>query len=629
MDPRAATSTGPGPSARAGRWAVVVLAVVPVPLAVLTAVAGSVEPTGLARLCVTALVYGPLAVVATSAGRRDVALVTGALAVTSGWLALALAADDVLAAGLPGLVVDATASALRVTEAAALALLPWLIAGPGETRHRAGTAAGLAAVLGALAVSVVALVGPVPLGIQLAPWLAALLSFVAGSTALVRRWSGGDARVRRVGTWFGVGAVLLALSYGRVAVPGSPQLGWLLDAAFVMAQVFLPVGLLAAIRVAPAALTLDAVVGVLALSASVSAYLVVTALLSVLGVSTATAGAVAAGALALALGTAVRAVRTEVGALFAPPPPDARAVLALLGERVGAGRDGLADVAAALRDTWGLASVEITVAATGARGAVGRPVGRPVGVPFAAQGREAGEIRVSAAPGLDLDRDVRPVLVATAGLVGVAAQLAAVNEEVVATRRRTLGVRREERRLLHDQLHDTIAPALAGLGFAMAAADRLLASGDARFTGVVDDLRDQSTACTHGVRQLARTLLPTALDQGDLEAALEELAGSVRGDGLEIAVSARGADELGPDLQLGLYLLLAEVVLAAQRVDGLDAVGLDVVPLQTAVRVEVRCGPSSRPVVPEVGDLVRARVADLGGWARRTRPGVLTAEVPR
>src|SRR5690606_33002305 len=118
---------------------------------------------------------------------------------------------------------------------------------------------------------------------------------------------------------------------------------------------------------------------------------------------------------------------------------------------------------------------------------------------------------------------IRPVLNHTAALIAAAVLLASVNEEVAATRRRTLDVRREERRVLHSELHDSLAPALAGIGFGLTAVDRMLAKDDPRWQAALRELRHETAASMEDVRRLARTLLPTALDQGDLEGALNEL----------------------------------------------------------------------------------------------------------
>ena len=614
------------------RWLVVVVAVAPVLGAVVVATAGAVASNGLARLGVTAVVYAPVAVVALTARRGDVALVSAALAVTSGWLVLGLALLEVRPGAVPRDLVLGLAHLLRLAEVGALALMPWLVAGAGSTRHRAGAATGASVVAVTAATWTVTAVTPVPVAVLLLPWAAALTSFVVGAVVLARRWRA-DPRRRRVGAWFVIGASLLVLSYARLAVPGPQELAWVLDAAFVLAQVFLPVGLIAAIAVRrPPRRALDAVVVVLALAAAVGSYLVVTAVLRALGVSTGTAGAVAAGGLALVLGAAVRSVRARLDPLFGDPVPDARQVLAGLGASAGGGgtEAALRDVARALRETWDLASVELVVAGNAATAGVGAE-GTYATTLSLSTGGVTGRLTVTASDHELLERHVRPVLRSTAGLVAVAAQLAVTNEEVTSTRRRTFDVRREERRLLHDHLHDTLAPSLAGLGFAMVAVDRLLETNDPRLVEELDELRAQVAVSTASVRQLARVLLPTALDQGDLEAALLELADAVRGEGLAVRVQATGVDVLTADLQLAIYLLVAEALLLAVRVEAVEWAQVHVDVRVSEVVVGLRLGPDERPGADwrAVAEAVSVRSGELGGRASTDALGRVEAVLPR
>lgn len=547
--------------------AIVALAGIPAAAAAVLAVVAGVDPASAVRLMVTALVYAPVGALALSFGRPGIAAITGALAVASGWLSLTV----VLAAALPAVEWLSAAVAvgvwmLRVPEAAAIGILPWL----------------------------------------------------------VLRGNRDPAALR----WILAGFALLLVGYTRGLVPvGAAPLT---DAAFVLAQGVLPLGILAGIRGDHrlGRRTIALLATVLALAFGVSAYLTVIAVAEGLGVAPEPAGAVAAGALALVFGTTARMLRVRVDALFHAPVPDARDVLTRLGERFRSHpAGGVRNIAEALRDTWHVASVEIAL--TGAAPVrVGDAAPHDVTAELISDGRAIGTVTLTGDPSA-LD-GVRPVLVRTAGLITAAALLADVNEEVAATRSRIDDVRREQRRLLRDELHDGLAPALAGLGFGIAAAGTRLAAGDPGADAAIARVHDDATVLAQDVRRLARTLVPTALDQGDLEGALRELAEAVSGERMVVALEARGTDVLDPEQQLALYLMLSDAITAARRGDETGTLTASVLPGDDAVRVRVRVDatPAERPR-RDVCDALRTRAAESGGSATATADGLIEAVIPR
>ncbi|WP_205812756.1 hypothetical protein, partial [Microbacterium sp. K41] len=102
-------------------------------------------------------------------------------------------------------------------------------------------------------------------------------------------------------------------------------------------------------------------------------------------------------------------------------------------------------------------------------------------------------------------------------------------------------------------------------------------------------LRDASAAlqaATTEVRDLARTLLPGALDAGDLTGALSELAARFPEPVLHADVRQ------APEHPEHLYHLVAEAMLRARREGGVE-------------RIEVTVGPADRAVLRVVGAAVR------------------------
>lgn len=627
----------------------ILAAVTPAVVALLAALLTQTDPAGAVRLVVTAIVYAAVAAVSTRLARPDVAAVTGALAVTSGILALVVVLSQARPDGFAAALLPAVILVARVPEVAALALLPWLVASPPARDSRTGLVLGLAAVGVAVVVSTTALLASLPLWLHLLPLGLAIVSFTLGAATLWRRWRVAGQRQRTAGTWFALGAVLLIASYIRVVVPLPAPLVPLADAAFALAQGFLPLGILLAIATRdalPSPRLIEQLAVAQSLAFGVSAYLAVTSAATVLSLDPAVTGALSAAALAFVLGGTLRAVRARLTQALADIVPDARSVLARLAARLAerpAHLDtriaGAAMVADSLRETWRVDAVEIRMtdadaggAATGDLVAAGEPGPFRRDVPLQVGGVQIGVLSVSHRSPEHLDRTVGPVLDQIAGFLAVAVQLARVNEEVAQTRRRAQGVRREERHRLAVELHDELAPTMAGLVYAMAATDTVIAASGPGGRDAVALLRQHAVRATDVVRSAARSLLPTALDQGDLAGALDEFAARTGADtGLAVSVRAARADLLEPDLQLALYLLVSDVISHAVRngASGYAAIEIGIGD-DDAVAPERR-GATVRIRLPDAADaassLFAHRVRELGGTTVGDSP--LEAVIPR
>jgi signal transduction histidine kinase len=608
--------------------AVVVLAWLPVVAAVTVSAIASVEWAGTLRLMITAVVYAPVAVIALTRRRAPVAIITGTLAVTSGWFALAVIVGELPGTG-PDLddVVRWSAFLARPAELAALAVLPWLLVrGRGRLRA-AGIWLGLAAIAGECVTWLLWFGGaPPPPWIDVLPLFIALASFVAAAIALAGEWRSGTDRERQALTWFALGVALLLVSYVRVVVELPPMAAVVADAAFVLAQGLLPTAILAVLlggrEIASDRRLADGIVWVQSLALAVSLYLVVNEAAVLIGMPRAVAGAFAAGALALSFSAVSRFVRRRTALLYFGPGADARQVLGRLGERLAvAGEDtGIRGIAESLLVTWQLSSVTIDPVAETVSVRVGSPGVASIATELRAGGRRVGTIELTSDDETVLEHRVRPVLEDLAGLIAVAVLLATVNQEVASTRRRTLGVRREERRMLHRELHDELAPALAGIGFGMAAASRLIDAGDSTAPAAVAEVRAQVAVRTEDVRRLARTMLPAALDAGDLDGALRELAQRFSGDGLELAVRSGGTDVLEAGVQIALYLTLAEAVSRLRRESGLRRIDLHVDIEESRVTARLSA-VGARPTVAGWRALIEAttkRALDVGGVVTAT-----------
>ncbi|GAA3002805.1 hypothetical protein [Microbacterium aurantiacum] len=626
------------PAATVGGGLVVALAGGMIIAALIIGLVVETDWTVITRLLVTAVVYAPVAAVILPYRRPLLAAITSALSVTSAALALIIVMVD--AGAGPASLVPGFAMLARQPEIAAIAVLPWLLVRRRRAR-RAGVALGGVAILVDLCAWAGVFAGlPVPRWILTGSLVIALLSLLGATVVLVGQWRRGDARERAVLSWFAVGALLLVVSYLRLMVPLPNLPAALADAAFLVAQSILPTAVLAIVfgRAVSArrGTLLTTVAWAQSLAFAVALYLIVDAVATSLGAPATLAGAIAAGVLALAFGAVRRVVLDLTGRLLFDADADARTVLRRLGERVGqpdTARGGLEGIAESLRAAWQLGAVEISVAGEPAAVVVGTPGGARISATLVARGRSIGTIELSGPDEAHLRSTVGPVLDEVAPLVAVAVLMAVVNQEVDLVRTRALGVAREERRRLHRELRDELVPSLAGIGFAMAGTERLMRLGDrAAAERSLREIRGELAERAEGVRLLARSLLPAALDAGDLDGALRELAQRLGVDGGAVTVDAPGVDVLGERAQIAVYVLAAEAVTRLRRAGRLVVdIRVRLVDDGAAVRLRVSSPAVAGQLRADVGDALSRRAAEAGGTVETAGAddSVWTAVIPR
>jgi len=579
------------------------------------------------RLVITALVYAPVAAVAITRRRWAVGAIAGSLAVSKGVQAVIIALSET---GMPhGEMVEQIIGVIaREAEVAALTIMLWLF-----VRHRVrwiGIAVGGVIVV---ADALVLVLGPlVPEWMLLIPTVLALLSFPVAAVVLAVQWGRGTPAERETLVWFLLGVALMVASY--LVLIGPPVLIVVLsNAAFVLAQGLLPTAILAAVFGGSAEVIdrqlVRGVAWAQALAAAISFYLVVDALAVELGVPTTIAGATAAGALALGFGGMLAVVRRRTEQVFSGPGADVRAVLSRLASRLDGSvpGEGLEEIAETMREIWRMRSVMLApVDAAAVR--VGSPGRAVLDRTLIAAGRPVCDVRLTADDRAVLDGIVEPMLTRVGPLLAVAVQLAAANQEVSTVRGRMLEVRREEGRMLHRELHEELAPALAGVGFAMSGAGRLIAAGDASAAEAVTRARLDLGEHAETVRRLARAMFPTALDTGDLEEAIRELD---RTAGIDVDLGAAGTDDLSAEIQVVSYLLVADMldVLQARRAEVIVRAERE----RVVIRVWDRASATARvDIAEEALALVRRRASDAGGRVEgitRSGDAGLEAVIPR
>ncbi|MFL5724879.1 MAG: histidine kinase [Chloroflexota bacterium] len=190
------------------------------------------------------------------------------------------------------------------------------------------------------------------------------------------------------------------------------------------------------------------------------------------------------------------------------------------------------------------------------------------------------------------------------------------------SREQIVAVREEERRKLRRELHDGLAPTLAGAGIKLDLARQGVRDDPGSAETLIDEARADVRAAISDIRRLARDLRPPTLDALGLEGALREQAAglaSPSGDGPVIIV----------DVPKPLPVLPAAVEVAAYRI-AVEAL-LNVVRHASAERCEVRLALGDDELEVDVVDdgrglssgtsgvgtrAMRERAAEVGGEVR-------------
>lgn len=474
-----------------------------------------------------------------------------------------------------------------------------------------------------------------------------LLGLVA-ATGVAWRWRAGPA-TERVGLgWLAVGTVLLALSFGPVALPAGPAAhlaDWLAPTAMLASQAFFPAAVLAVVlrqRLWGIEIAVRrTLVWFLMTFLLVAAYVLgVSALDALLPTTPAVPGVLVTALVAAGVQPGRIRVQRWVDRLIHGAAAEPLGVVRRVGHRISAAEDPadvLTGVAQSLTDLLRLGACGIVVDGPEpctAHHASAGPVGEPLVLPLRRGDREVGRLTAWAPAGERLDGRTRAALVDLVPVVSSAASLAATSRALVASRARLADARDSERRKLRRDLHDGLGPALAGVALGLQAARNLLTTDPAAAGHLLERLRDELDQGVEQIRDLARDLLPPVLGERGLAPALHELAQRYERSGLTVRVAAP-ALPLPEPVATAVYGIVAEAMANAYRHSG--ARNCDISVERDASGVTVRVGddgggiPSGAPT--GIGMLsMRERAEGIGGSCR-IGPGpaggtVVTVHVP-
>jgi len=203
-------------------------------------------------------------------------------------------------------------------------------------------------------------------------------------------------------------------------------------------------------------------------------------------------------------------------------------------------------------------------------------------------------------------------LLPTVALVARAVTLAV---EAELARRDVARQRDLERRRILADLHDGLGPVLAGMSMRVRAA--LRANGSGAEPALLADLADGLAASRTDLRRIVAGITPSALEGGDLAAALERLVASFRdheAGGPTLALDVALTAPVPSSLQVAVYRCVAEGVTNALRHAGASTITVRVASRDGLVTVDVVDDGAGGRIVPGVGlSSLRARADGLGG----------------
>lgn len=470
------------------------------------------------------------------------------------------------------------------------------------------------------------------------------ISAVSLAVAVWRRWWGPLADRPGQG-WVALGQAMLVVFASPIFLPIAPQLSRTLDAiaplAPLVALLFMPAAVIVFAlgrRMGGIDVTVNrAVVNVLLVAVLVLAYsAIATTLALTLPVPPLIAGVIGVAALVLSLEPLRAWIQGRVDQLVYGDAADPAQLVRTLGDRVpdDVSGDDLRALAEELRASLRLARLELHSTEPGCVRALSGSGGGPaVRIPLRGSAGEVGWIE-AAAPGRQrVDRRVVRVLDQVSGVLAIAMKLSAINRDILEAGERVRDVGAEERRMVARELDGSLGPGLARGAERLDRVTQLVAEGSPAAGVELAALRTELAERTGEVRDLARTLLPGALDMGDIDTALRELADRFSSARLDIVVEGRLGDAIPDGREAAVHHLIAELVLLIRRApDARRArIRIDVEPRNVRIALEVD-GRGRDVDEQAILASVRDRADELGGDFIDTPHAVgrtLLVEVPR
>jgi two-component system, NarL family, sensor kinase len=196
---------------------------------------------------------------------------------------------------------------------------------------------------------------------------------------------------------------------------------------------------------------------------------------------------------------------------------------------------------------------------------------QPVTIPLTHAGEQVGRLLVQPRRGeATLTRADRQLLADLAAQAGPAVHAARLIDQLTESRERLVQAREAERGRLRRDLHDSLSPALAGIGLSADAAARVVETDPEAAAALLARVVAEARASTETIRRLLADLRPPGLEELGLVAALEERARQLSRPG-EFDIQLRIADPLAPlapGVEVAAYRIAVEALTNAARHSG-------------------------------------------------------------
>jgi signal transduction histidine kinase len=211
--------------------------------------------------------------------------------------------------------------------------------------------------------------------------------------------------------------------------------------------------------------------------------------------------------------------------------------------------------------------------------------------------------------------------------IAVAAHAVQLTSDLQRSRERLVLAREEERRRLRRDLHDDLAPTLAGLALSAGTAANLTHTDPDTARTLMLDLRAAIRAAVGDIRRLVYDLRPPTLDEFGLVAAIREraapqqsggMAGTApNGDDLEVIVEApERLPTLSAAVEVAAYRIVQEALMNVRRHAGARVCQIGLAPDDRGLHITVLDDGVGLPAAYQSGVGLRSmqeRAAELGG----------------
>ena len=158
--------------------------------------------------------------------------------------------------------------------------------------------------------------------------------------------------------------------------------------------------------------------------------------------------------------------------------------------------------------------------------------------------------------------------------------------ELVEARARVVIAREDERRRLRRDLHDDLAPTLAGLGLSAAVVETFSLAGDRRAADAATDLAHRLQGASRQVRDIAYNLRPPVLDDRGLVAAIEETIAVGSPPKVSVIAPSDRLD-LPAAVEACALRIIAEALINVRRHAAASCCEVSIVPGVDALRIEI------------------------------------------